>query len=1078
MTILAPPNKESLELENCVSETVGTAISRSAPFVIEDDVSTLLTSVANANGLSEASFLLSVFQELVRRYLAQPNVRLKVKSSSGGWLDFTLAGNPSILDAARQAREKYGETKTDGTGTGSLDAQFSFERSTELPILSKLADSAAPLELSFDRVGTDLVGTWTFKPNIWDVGVIDTLPIAYKALLRAALTSPDTPIQDLDLVTSSNRTQLTPANDIAVDYPKERVDQIFHQRMVEDPDRTAVSFAGETFTYRTLAERTNSLAARLSLLGVKPGTLVGICLERCNDMVAALLAVFKAGGAYVPLDPAYPAERIDFMLKDAAPVVVITQSHLSKDFNFSPSTVLCLDAEDSSNSQPPISTNDLTASEASLDDRAYVLYTSGSTGKPKGVEITHRSLINLLAATIRLVELEKRDVFLATTTISFDISAFEIFAPLILGAQIVMAPRSVTVSGELLANEIVASGATVLQATPSGWRVLLESGWIGEPRLKMLTAGEPLDRTLAGRLLDRGQSLWNLYGPTEAAIYASGCRITRSDRKITIGKPLPNYGAWVVGPNRKCLPIGAIGELYLSGIGLARGYLNSPELTREKFVANPFGWNAGEIFYKTGDLARILPNGEVELFGRVDHQVKLRGYRIELEEVEALLDRHPLVGRCIVKVVDAAEGDQRLVAFIVRRGPEPIDEAQLRAYASRSLPSYMVPSAYLEVDKFALTPSGKVDRKALLDYRLHDALDHSLNGHLTDVDKVVVECWQNLLKVPTVQPDDDFFAVGGHSLLAARLVSAISERLKIKLPISLLVETPTPSGLANRIKKAKEIPFKSLVPMQTSGNLPPLYLVHHSLGDLLVYYALAQQFAPERKVFGIQPPEDSSIQVSSCTLEGVAAGYVQEVLEQQTSGPFHLAGFSSGSVMAFEIAQQLIRAGHQVGVLALIDGEITTVAPAFSKFTTAVKKTVRKFAKICFKLQDELKEGPKQFISKRWRYMVLMRQLRHLQKSGSSAGGLTLEQSLLLAESKYLPMPYQGNVSLLRFRDEAWNFGPNPLMGWEGLIRGRIQVTDFPGGHITGMSPAAAPRLAGVLKAQMADAEAIASNKS
>ena len=374
-------------------------------------------------------------------------------------------------------------------------------------------------------------------------------------------------------------------------YPRMRVDELFELTARERPDDPAITFLETSMSYGSLCAATHQLASRLQNLGVQRGTLVGICMDRCPEMVTALLATFKTGAAYLPLDPAFPADRIEFMQEDACPLVVVTQSHLREKFSFTATHVLCIDGDmpDSKGGNlakcsPP--------KDASLDDIAYVLYTSGSTGRPKGVQITHRALTNMLVAVSNDVALTRSDVVLATTTISFDISTFEIFAPLIAGAHLVVAPRSVAIDGILLAKAIGENGVTVLQATPSGWRVLLEAGWEGQAGLKMLTAGEPLTWILAQRLLERGADLWNLYGPTEATVYATGSQI-RKDTKITVGRPLANCTAYVLDEHHRRVPVGSIGELFIGGICVGAGYLNRPELTSEKFLADPFSSEPG-----------------------------------------------------------------------------------------------------------------------------------------------------------------------------------------------------------------------------------------------------------------------------------------------------------------------------------------------------------------------------------------------------------------------------------------------------------------------------------------------------
>jgi amino acid adenylation domain-containing protein len=946
-----------------------------------------------------------------------------------------------------------------------VDAQFSFQKKYEA--------SDSPLHCSLAYFNTELSGFIEYDRKTWGSAVIEGLAASYQYLLRMALCNLDLPIGQLEILSDSEIQTLETWNRTEQAYPSLSVDQLFLRRVQEAPGHIAVTFEGRSLTYLALSEQMNQLAARLRAIGVGPGTLVGICMDRCNEMVVALLAVFRAGGAYLPLDPAFPPDRIAFMQEDARPLAVITQSHLREKFSFSAPHVLCL--EPAVTGTPSVSVPEILPHPNShLDDLAYVLYTSGSTGKPKGVQITRRALTNLLNAVAPALPIEKSDVFLASSTISFDISAFEIFAPLISGAHLVVAPRSTAVSGVLLADAIQTSGATLLQATPSGWRILLEAGWQGQPALKMLTAGEPLDRTLARRLLERGAGLWNLYGPTEATIYATGCEIPTGDTKITIGRPLANYTAYVLDHNGKRVPIGAIGELYLGGVGVARGYLNRPELTAEKFIRDPFYSEAvsseAGVLYRTGDLARFLADGQIELLGRADNQIKLRGYRIELEEIESVIDSHPGVRKSVVKMVDLGEGDQRLIAYVIPQNAVLFEEAQLREYALRSLPPYTVPAAFIAVEALALTPSGKVDRKALpafVDVKLlHTAVPCEMPAD--ELEAAILDSWRTVLNLPHVDLEHNFFAVGGHSLLAARMFAKLDDRLGLTLPISLLVESPTPRLLADRIRKIKQSPIRCLVRMQTKGSLRPLYLVHHLFGDILLYRALAECFAPERPVTGIQAPEGLAERSERCSLKSLAAGYVQELLERQASGPFHLAGFSSGSVLAFEMASQLKELGHEVGLLALIDGDINAPGPALSKPAKYVKIASRKLCKIVFKFHDEIKEGPRQFIAKRIKYWHLVWSVRRLKNSPAlPETKLTLQQALFLAENDYRPQPYSGPVVLLRFHDEAWKFGPDPLMGWGSLVQGGIEVFDFPGGHITGMSSARAARVANILKSRM-----------
>ncbi|MDX6457255.1 MAG: hypothetical protein QOE55_952 [Acidobacteriaceae bacterium] len=859
-------------------------------------------------------------------------------------------------------------------------------------------------------------------------------------------------------------------------YPLVRVDELFELTAKKRPDDIAVTFLEKSVSYGSLCTTTHELATRLQNLGVQPGTIVGVCMDRCVEMVAALLAIFKTGAAYLPLDPAFPADRIEFMQQDARPLVVVTQSHLREKFSFAAPHVLCVDADLPAFEVSPVRKFS-PPRNSRLDDIAYVLYTSGSTGKPKGVQINHRALTNMLVAVSNDIGLTSSDVVLATTTISFDISTFEIFAPLIAGAHLVVAPRSVTIDGKLLAKAIREHAVTVLQATPAGWQVLLESGWEGQAGLTMLTAGEPLTRILAQRLLERGGELWNLYGPTETTVYATGTR-THKDTKITVGRPLANCTAYVLDEHRQRLPIGAVGELFLGGICVGAGYLNRPELTAEKFLADPFSSEPGARLYRTGDLARVLPTGEIDLLGRADNQIKLRGYRIELEEIEAVLDSHPSISKSVAKVVSVGDGDQCLVAYVVARDKNRVDEADWHNHALRSLPQYMVPAAFMVVESFLLTPNGKVDRKAVPAFQFSRPLEVEAGSEDREdcLELTILQCWRTVLNRPDIGLDHDFFQAGGHSLQAMRVLAELNKKLGLKIAVSYLVEAPTARKFAELLMRTKEGPARYLVSMQPEGSLPPIYLIHHLLGDVFVYRSVASQFAPDRPVFGIQAPVDLIDQAQPFSLQALASAYVGEILKRQTGGPIHLAGFSSGSVIAFEMASQLKNLGHEVGLLALIDGGIHVENPSMPTAVKYAKMVMRKLCKIAFKLQDEIAEGPRQFVMKRLRHVQLQCRVRSLEDSASKSE-ISMEQALLLAERAYKPEPYSGSALLIRFHDEAWEYGPDPLMGWSGLVKGGIDIVDLDGGHITGMGPIGAPTMAATLRDHIHKCEAAISMK-
>ncbi|HEY7416717.1 MAG TPA: amino acid adenylation domain-containing protein, partial [Ktedonobacteraceae bacterium] len=459
-----------------------------------------------------------------------------------------------------------------------------------------------------------------------------------------------------------------------------------------------------------LNEQANRLAHRLQHMGVGPETGVGIYLERSLEMVIGLLGILKAGGAYIPLDPAYPKERLSFILTDTQAPVLLTQQQLVQELPPYQASVICLDSDQEVLARE---SGENLQSRATADNLAYVIYTSGSTGKPKGVMIPQRALVNFLCSMREQLAIGAQDSMLATTSLSFDIAGLELYLPLLVGARVILVSHETVVDGHQLARAIDTSRATLMQMTPAGWRMLLETGWQGSKELRILCGGEALSQELARVLLTKGIDLVNLYGPTETTIWSTLHEVKQPENAIPLGQPIANTQIYILDALLHPVPIGVPGELYLGGAGLARSYLNRPELSAERFVPNPFSEVPGARLYKTGDLVRYRTQGTIEFLGRIDHQVKIRGFRIELGEIEATLRAHQALGDALVMVHEDTPDHKRLIAYLIaEQGTIPSPES-LRDYLGTRLPGYMLPSDLVFLNAFPLTPSGKVDRKSL-----------------------------------------------------------------------------------------------------------------------------------------------------------------------------------------------------------------------------------------------------------------------------------------------------------------------------------------------------------------------------
>lgn len=656
------------------------------------------------------------------------------------------------------------------------------------------------LTISLEETSSGVSGWIEYATDLFERDTVARLIQNYRTLLESAVTNPDQTIATLTLLDKAQQHELlTEWNQTEMTIPADKIlPKLFEEQAQRQPDAIAIRFQEKKLTYAELNQRANRLAHYLKEQNVGPETLVGICVERSIEMVVALLAIHKAGGAYVPLDPNYPAERLAFILDDAQPPILLTQQsllgRLPRTVHSAMPQVICLDPElDVSANR---STENLPCC-ATQQNLAYVLYTSGSTGKPKGVQIPHCALLNFLLSMEKEPGFSATDILLAVTTLSFDIAGLELWLPLSVGGQVVITPAETMRDGRQLAQLMDECKATVMQATPATWRMLLQSGWQGNLRLKILCGGEGWGSDLSQALLPKCASLWNMYGPTETTIWSAVSRVRENETPM-IGGPIVNTQLYILDRHLQPVPEGAAGELHIGGDGLARGYLHRAELTQEKFLTNPFIMRNGERIYKTGDLVRYRGRGRIEFLGRLDHQVKIRGFRIELGEIEAVLLSHSNIREAVVVARDGvAGGEKRLVAYIVTCQSTPPTTAELKTLVASRLPEYMVPSAFVTLDALPLTPNGKVDRKALpAPDQNRPELASNFVAPGTPMENTIAEVWARALKLEKVGTQDNFFDLGGHSLLLAQVHARLCEALKTDLSIVKLFQYPTISALA------------------------------------------------------------------------------------------------------------------------------------------------------------------------------------------------------------------------------------------------------------------------------------------
>lgn len=628
------------------------------------------------------------------------------------------------------------------------------------------------------ETGGRLYCSLEYRSDLYSRDMMERIASQLQALLQGAVADRHAPISRLPLLNAAAREQIVRG----FNQTERSLDgTLFPQRLERQaaltPTRIAAGFDGKTLDYAILNHRANQLAHHLRSMGVRPGVRVGICMDRSLDLLVALLAVHKSGGAYVPLDPDFPAERLAYMLEDSGAQVLLSSGDAA-DAVTAPEGVRCVDPVGHDAATIATQSGDNPAPLASASDPAYLIYTSGSTGRPKGVVVPQGALANFLASMAIEPGLAADDVLAAVTTVSFDIAGLELYLPLTVGARVELASRDTATDGAALVDWLAQCRATVLQATPATWRLLLESEWVPVRAMRAFCGGEPLPRDLADRLLERVDQLWNLYGPTETTIWSTAHRVEPASETISIGRPIANTQIYVLDTQGEPVPVGVPGELCIGGAGVATGYHERTELTAERFVADRFSDQAGVRLYRTGDLARWDAQGRLHHLGRLDHQVKVRGYRIELGEIEAALSAHEAVRQAVVVGREAGPSDVRLVAYLAFQPGEDLTASDVRRFLRKQLPDYMIPSVVVAVDAVPLTPNGKVDRAALPD-PFRNAVQTSREFVAPDAgdEQVMADIWREILQVERVGAEDNFFELGGHSLLSLRVANAVQKRL-------------------------------------------------------------------------------------------------------------------------------------------------------------------------------------------------------------------------------------------------------------------------------------------------------------
>jgi amino acid adenylation domain-containing protein len=898
-------------------------------------------------------------------------------------------------------------------------------------------------------------------------GIVQTLQ-CLRLLLEQIASHPERRLCQLTLLTSEEHDRIAKWNDTKTAFPPHNgTSALFEEWACRYPDSIALAFDGRLLTYGELNAHANQMARYLRAYGVGPETLVATFFERSIEMIVTILGIFKAGGAYLPLDPGYPADRLAYMIEDSAVPLIIAQDKLESRIPSAWAQVVLFESEwrdikkQADGNLSPVT---------NPDNLAYVIYTSGSTGRPKGVLVNHRGLCNLAQAQRRLLSPGPGSHVLQFASLSFDASAWEIVMALCSGATLHLAASDDLLPGPMLAETLAREAISHATLPPSALELMPDSEL---PDLQtLIVAGEACGPEIVARW-SRNRVFVNAYGPTESTVCATMWACEDERLSPPIGLPLPNARAYVLDAQLTPIPVRHAGEVYLGGENLARGYLRRPGLTAERFLPDPVSGESGARLYKTGDIARYRPDGAIAFIGRGDHQVKIRGHRVELGEVEAALSELKGVRQAVVVARGDAAGASSLAAYVVAySNAEPIrsiDPVALRRRLQQRLPEYMIPSFFVQIDSLPLTPNGKVDRQALSSRGPQSVGSAPVFRPPRDIfEQRLARIWEEVLDVSPIGVDDDFFVRGGHSLLAVRLMAGIEREFGKHLPLAALFKSPSVGQLAAALREKADGPaWSSLVAIQSAGTQQPIFFVPGGGGNVVYLYALARQLKCERPFYGLQALGLNGRSTPHGSIEEMAAAYIAEVQELQPRGPYCLGGHSSGGWVAFEMARQLRGRGEEVEMVIVVD----TPAP-ISRVKTQdvdsdealylfkVARLIERWAGKDLGISYEVLQG----LSVNEQIAYLGEHLKGvdiLPPEASRVQVLGLVQVFKASTRncmKYRPQAlYHGDLTLLRATNihvddtgiQINLISDDDTWGWNQLVDGQVHVRIVPGDHIT-----------------------------
>jgi surfactin family lipopeptide synthetase A len=1052
------------------------------PFRLSRELTSALHTLGRRDGATLFMTLLAAFASLLHRYSGQNDFVVGTVSAGRKQaalerllgcfqnplaLRMDLAGDPPFRELIRRAKDvTLGALAHDDVPFGALVKELHPDRDfSRNPLLQVLISLAPPvhiaepgwdvtqmeidvgaakfdLDLELDDRPSGLRGRFVYNTDLFDAATVARMVGHWETLLAGVVANPDQRISALPLMTEAETRQIAEWNRTEAEYPGGRcIHQLLEAQVERTPEAVAVRQEKRSLTYRELNTRANQLAHYLRKQGVGPEIRVGICLESSPEMAIAILGVLKAGGACVPLDPNYPAERLAYMLEDAQASVLIARENGLPGLRpgrakvIDPASELAIIVQESAENP---------ANQTTAENLAYVIYTSGSTGNPRGVLLTHRGLVNHGTAAIHLYGLTPADRVLQFSSISFDIALEEILPTWMCGATLVLKTADMPLSARGFLAWIRRRKITVLDLPTAYWHELAHQ--IAESHEQVpaglrlvIVGGEKASASTLRiwRKLTAGvRTRWiNTYGPTEASVIATAYEPgDEIPAVLPIGRPIANTQVHILDTQLQPVPIGISGELHIGGPGVARGYMNLPAQTQQKFIHDPFRPEAGARLYKTGDMAKYLPSGEIEFLGRTDDQVKIHGFRVELGEVEAVLGRHGGVRQPVVTACEDTSGAGKfLVAyFVAAQQPAPTALA-LRNFLKEKLPEYMVPSVFVALPAMPLTPNGKVDRRALPVPQPDDSpVSPDTVAPKDELESRLVKIWESILGRQPITVRQNFFELGGHSLLAVRLMHRVEQAFGKRMPIATLFQAPTIEQLADLLREGWSPSWSSLVPIQPNGSKPPFFCVHGAGGTVIIYHNLAQALGPDQPIYGLQAQGLDGRQRCLNRVEDMAEHYLREIRTIQPTGPYLLGGLSFGGTVAYEMAQRLRAAGEDVGLLVLFD----TFPGKYESTGTLLKKLwhLPLSEKTAYLGRKAVQYG--RTLNRRVTQGLLPEALKRVRRGIQQAG------------SQYATQPFEGPVVLFRASQKSLRGVHDPYAGWKELALGGLEIYEITGDHV------------------------------